>query len=564
MADISKVTLPNENTSYDIVSKTGRGLVRAVMDNDLSTATAFKVVTPGNIESLQDGLTIVVKNTKVTSASGCTLQLNDLAAKRIWLSQSNGWCVGHWTLNHTYIFVFDATNDRWELYQGRDTTSAYAHSLYYYNQTYIKTTIPADSLIIGSASGYEKVEAGVIFDLTYPILWSTAAVSGGMVSPLTGTYEQVYDRNLTKIKSGFTSTAKKMIYLVCVAVSETAAFVDSTIITDSLPTTEDGKIYITLGRLGTQSTGSNYFFFQVTHPMWIFKNGKIQPYSVTQTSRIAQSGGTDLSLVTTGEKATWNSKLDGDAITGAITPYVTSNATASRVIVSDASGKLTTSSLSSSDLTTGVNRALSTLDGQPLTVNKVLYANGVGVVAPTAVESNDLYSVVNGVTSLTGGRVVVSTEDGGAVTQSAITASQLYTNVTRVSNLNTSYDFLSLTNTNMSSGTRYYKQFQIPSPGLWYVHLMVIWSATNSTAGGRFLGLSDTSTGETLEWNSPYIFSVVENGNPTNTQWTQHSSGLLQVASTGAKYYYLHAMQNSGGTLSGVQFRVQIIKLSSL
>ena len=52
MADISKVTLPNENTSYDIVSKTGRGLVRAVMDNNLSTATAFKVVAPGNIESL--------------------------------------------------------------------------------------------------------------------------------------------------------------------------------------------------------------------------------------------------------------------------------------------------------------------------------------------------------------------------------------------------------------------------------------------------------------------------------------------------------------------------------
>lgn len=560
MADISKVTLPNENTSYDIVSKTGRGLVRAVMNNDLSTATAFKVVAPGNIESLQDGLAIVVKNTKIASASGCTLQLNDLVAKRIWLSQSNTWCTSHWSLNQTYIFVFDATNDRWELYQGRDTTSGYSMQLSYYNSTYAKVAIPADCLIVGNADGYEKAEAGVSFDLTYPILWTTVAISAGS-SNYYYVFEQIYDRSLTKIKSGFTSTARKMIYLVC-RVSGTTALIDSTIITDTLPIVEDDKIYITLGRLGAQSTGSNYFVFQVTHPMWFFKDGKIQPYSVTQTSRGAESGGADLSLVTTGEKAYWNSKLD--TITGAITPYVSNNATASRVIVSDASGKLTTSSLSSSDLTTGVNRALSTLDGQPLTINKVLYANSVGVVAPTAVESDDLYSVVNGVTSLTGGRVVVSTEDGGAVTQSAITASQLYTNVTRVSNLNTSYDFLSLTNTNMSSGTRYYKQFQIPSPGLWYVHLMVIWSATNSTAGGRFLGLSDTSTGETLEWNSPYIFSVVENGNPTNTQWTQHSSGLLQVASTGAKYYYLHAMQTSGGTLSGVQFRVQIIKLSSL
>ena len=66
------------------------GLIRATMGNT-STSTAF-VATANEITSLYDGLTIVVKNTVVASESGCTLNLNGLGAKRIWLSQANGYC----------------------------------------------------------------------------------------------------------------------------------------------------------------------------------------------------------------------------------------------------------------------------------------------------------------------------------------------------------------------------------------------------------------------------------------------------------------------------------------
>lgn len=121
MANLDQIQLP-DNTTYDIISKTGRGLVRATMNNTTSTSTAF-VVEASGISALYDGLTIVVKNTKVASASGCTLQLNDLAAKGIWLSQSNSACTTHWALNAAHIFIYDATNERWELQQGRDTNS---------------------------------------------------------------------------------------------------------------------------------------------------------------------------------------------------------------------------------------------------------------------------------------------------------------------------------------------------------------------------------------------------------------------------------------------------------
>ena len=112
----------SNNTTYDLVSKTGRGLVRATMDSSTSTATAF-VVSATGITELYDGLTIVVKNTKVASDTNCTLKLNNTDAKRIWLSQANSYCTTHWGLNQTFIFVYDATNERWELQQGRDTDS---------------------------------------------------------------------------------------------------------------------------------------------------------------------------------------------------------------------------------------------------------------------------------------------------------------------------------------------------------------------------------------------------------------------------------------------------------
>ena len=116
MANLDQIQLP-DNTTYDIISKTGRGVVRATMNNTTSTSTAF-VVEASGITSLYDGLTIVVKNTKVASASGCTLQLNDLAAKRIIRSSGGGYVTTHWALNTTYLFVYSGTNDQWEMQQG--------------------------------------------------------------------------------------------------------------------------------------------------------------------------------------------------------------------------------------------------------------------------------------------------------------------------------------------------------------------------------------------------------------------------------------------------------------
>ena len=61
---------------------------------------------------------------------------------------------------------------------------------------------------------------------------------------------QHYDRNIaTGAKSGFTSSANKVIYLI-VTISGNIATIDANIITDTLPSEENGKVYISLGKLG--------------------------------------------------------------------------------------------------------------------------------------------------------------------------------------------------------------------------------------------------------------------------------------------------------------------------
>lgn len=154
MADLSKITTP-DGTDYDIVSKTGRGLVRATMDTS-STATAFVVAADG-ITSLYDGLTIIVKNTIIASASGCTLNLNNLGAKRIRLSQNNSWCTTHWGKNSENIFIYDATNSWWTFQQGYDTnTNTQVRA---YRQTYANDYPILASRTLGSSIGTPGTES---------------------------------------------------------------------------------------------------------------------------------------------------------------------------------------------------------------------------------------------------------------------------------------------------------------------------------------------------------------------------------------------------------------------
>ena len=147
----------------------------------------------------------------------------------------------------------------------------------YYNNVLAKTALTAEKLIVGDTDGYNIAAGGTQFNISFPILWITAAVSAG-ASNYANMYIQTYDRNLTNVKSGFASTANKAIYMP-VTLSGNIATIDNTLLTDTLPNSDDGKVYIRLGKLGAQSTGANYFFFEPVHPMFWYKNGAIRQFA---------------------------------------------------------------------------------------------------------------------------------------------------------------------------------------------------------------------------------------------------------------------------------------------
>lgn len=137
--------------------------------------------------------------------------------------------------------------------------------------------------------------------------------------------------------TGTSLTANKAIYLVCVPQSDGSAKLHTTPISQTLPTTEDGFIYKYLG----QAYDNYRITLDEDKPCYYYKNGSLRLWTnqdtnattvnghtvavdvpanakftdTTYTSKAAASGGTDVSLVTTGEKYTWNNKGNG-TITG--------------------------------------------------------------------------------------------------------------------------------------------------------------------------------------------------------------------------------------------------------
>lgn len=112
MAEISKIQVGQ--SSYDIVG----GLFYGEVDST-STSTAY-TATISNLKTtaLYDGLTIVLKNGVVTSASGFTINVNGLGAKPCYNNMATGndetptaptRDTTIFNINYTMMFIYNST-----------------------------------------------------------------------------------------------------------------------------------------------------------------------------------------------------------------------------------------------------------------------------------------------------------------------------------------------------------------------------------------------------------------------------------------------------------------------
>jgi hypothetical protein len=137
-----------------------------------------------------------------------------------------------------------------------------------------KTAIAASTLIVGDSNGFFKLVAGVSFDIDKPILWASSAIAAAA----TGTNNYLSMPNCTlrnNTNSSWTATQYKTLYLVGKLNGNTFTVDSTTPFTTTIPTSDDGKYYISLGYM--YSTYQMYLYPE--HPIFKYVNGQFKNIS---------------------------------------------------------------------------------------------------------------------------------------------------------------------------------------------------------------------------------------------------------------------------------------------
>lgn len=99
--------------------------------NSGSTSTVFNATVEG-ITELSNGVCAVIKNSVVTSASGCTLNVNNLGAKPIYSSMADATRITTtFNKNYTALFIYNTirvSTGCWDMYYGYYTNSTYSNA----------------------------------------------------------------------------------------------------------------------------------------------------------------------------------------------------------------------------------------------------------------------------------------------------------------------------------------------------------------------------------------------------------------------------------------------------
>jgi len=278
-------------------AKIANGIHYAQVDST-STATAFTVQIPG-ITEYYDGLTILLKNGVVTSATNFTIDVNGLGAKG---SYSNLAAATRDTtlfnINYTMMFVYDSSRVSggcWICYRGYDANTntigyqvrSNSYSLpmdsivYRYRLLFTSADgskfVPANNSTSTNATAARAVCQSKIDPFGEIVYYGTTASVAANSRPASANLWQQYILSLGYSFNvdgrELALTAWKPVYLKCSPQTDGSAIIDSAIpIVQDLPSTDDGKIYIFLG-VAYSATNIELL---INHPVYCYRNGKIE------------------------------------------------------------------------------------------------------------------------------------------------------------------------------------------------------------------------------------------------------------------------------------------------
>ena len=256
-----------------------------------STSTALKATVSG-ITSLYDGVCAYIRNDIVSSASGCTLDVNGLGALPIYLTTSDATRVTtQFTAAVTYLFVYNSTRVSggcWDMFVGQvnsntigyqvrvnSTTQELTDKCYRYRLIFTSADgekfVPANADTQTSAAKTHTTNTTPI-DPFGPIYYygTTTTKAAGEKPSATIQWQQYvvtlgYSFNNTN--AALTLTPNKPVYLRCTPQADGSAVMDY--FTQTKPTSEDGYIYIFLGVAVDATTVE----LNINHPVYYYKNG---------------------------------------------------------------------------------------------------------------------------------------------------------------------------------------------------------------------------------------------------------------------------------------------------
>lgn len=287
-----------------------------------STKTAYTATVDG-ITELKDGTAMLLKNGVVTSASGFTINVNGLGAKPVYNNMATGYGETNPTrettiFNIAYTFLFVYSEDLvdggcWICYRGYDTnTNTIGYQLrtnsaslpmsdIVYRYRLLFTSADGTKFVPANFSTSTKTEVAKAVnqrpidpfgDIVY--YGTTAAVAAGS-NPNTA---YLWRQNILAMGYSFNNTGHeptmtpwKAVYLKCTPQNDGSAIIDEdTPYVQTLPVTEDGKIYIFLG-VAYSATNIELI---AEHPVYYFKSGSIRLWSNCTADEIVAMTGDEI------------------------------------------------------------------------------------------------------------------------------------------------------------------------------------------------------------------------------------------------------------------------------
>lgn len=120
---------------------------------------------------------------------------------------------------------------------------------------------------------------------------STSTVAANNVISAGALFRQALVDLRYSFNTGTTLSGRKAVYIVAIPQSNGLAKLDSNPITQDLPTTQDGKIYIYLGQTYYENSGNCYRVeLTPTHPIYYYKGDKIALYTGEPLASATNSG----------------------------------------------------------------------------------------------------------------------------------------------------------------------------------------------------------------------------------------------------------------------------------